>query len=112
MLWKWWTEVPLTGGKANQWPFEGQPRTPTADVQDPALFPGVKAGGKNARLWSKPVSERAYYGKVKEAMRVIQAERASARDQSQEHVFEGVDLDKVTTHTLKKTTVTMLKDKG
>eukprot|EP00971_Amphidinium_carterae_P336976 6473592-Amphidinium_carterae.1 len=43
-------------------------------------------------------------------MAIITRERAEARKRNEVHVFEGVNLQKTTTHSLKKTAVTLLKD--
>ena len=106
--WLWIT--PLHGGKERQWPFADQP------LQDPrcALFPGldVAKGKHQGRNWHKPISERAYLAALKVAVNVIVKERAGARARGEQHVFEGINMDLIGTHSMKKSHVTLMKAAG
>ena len=106
----WMFLKPLRGGREGQWPFEGQ----CWDGPNSALFPGfdVSKNGHQSRAWQQPVTERAYLEALKRAAKIIIKERAAAREREECHVFEGVNMDLLGTHSLKKTHVTLMKTAG
>lgn len=100
-----WMQKPLRGGKGHHWPFVGQKLEEDTDV----LFPGL--GAKQQRI-NKPVSERAYLDAINKASKVLVKAREQARNNGATHVYEGVNLLNLGTHTIKKTHVTLLKANG
>ena len=102
-----WMEVkPLTGGKNHQWPFQHQ----KLDTGTNFLFPGVDT--KSQTRTDKAVSEKAFFNCLRKASKILTHARKIARDRGETHPFEGVNLENVATHTLKKTHVTMMKCNG
>ena len=113
MLRKWLTSCPLhaaDGSDDRQWPLQGQP----VQNSDTCLFPGLqlRKGREFHRTWTTPISERAYYDKIRQAANVLQQERASYEANDKPHVWEGAALSKLGTHSMKRTAVVLLKDGG
>ncbi|CAJ1370237.1 unnamed protein product [Effrenium voratum] len=109
-LYGWLHISPLTGAKNSQWPF-------TAPVQtdaDQLLFPGLskEAGqGKGCRRdWRRPVTERAYLASISQVAAALRRERQEARQELRTHLWDDVDLSKLGTHSLKRSSVCLLKD--
>ena len=99
----WMFKSPLTDKKTDcTWPFPGQKVTGTAP-----LFPGLsKRAGHGQwwkRQWSKPVSERAYLGALKDVAQVLKREQ---RKSGSAHLWSDVDVDKLGTHSLKRSAAT------
>eukprot|EP00972_Heterocapsa_arctica_P051966 7643830-Heterocapsa_arctica.AAC.1 len=108
MLWRWMWEQPLlAAGEGHQWPLPGQEHTSNA-----FLFPGLDGRGTKHRQWDKPISERAYLARLRRAAAILTENRATARKNNEEHPFEDFDLNKLGTHSMKKTAVTLLKAAG
>ena len=102
-----WMEVkPLTGGKNHQWPFQHQ----KLDTGTNFLFPGVDT--KSQTRTDKAVSEKAFFNCLRKASQILTHARKIARDRGETHPFEGVNLENVATHMLKKTHVTMMRCNG
>eukprot|EP00435_Cladocopium_sp_Y103_P050275 s1804_g15.t1 len=100
-----WMQKPLTGGKGQQWPFPGQSLHIDSDV----LFPGKNAEQNRGQ---KPISERAYFEALRKAGKALVRSREQARKKGEPHVYEGVNLTYLGTHSMKKTHVTLLKTHG
>ena len=96
------------GTDEQQWPWQGQP---VMDKQC-CLFPGLKLqrGRTFIRTWRTPVTEKAYYNKLRQAAGLLQAERESHHQRNMPHVWDGAALSKLGTHSMKRTAVVMLKD--
>jgi hypothetical protein len=80
---------------------------------DSFLFPGFRPGGRDdgARQWDKPVTRRGYLDRLKSMCApALEAERAAALRRGVSHPFQGYDLAKLGTHSMKRTAVTTLKD--
>ena len=109
LLWHWVLE-PLRGcDRRTSWPHPGQNLHGAILNKKPMLlFPGRVRGGKDSRNWDKAISEKAYYNAVREAAGIIQRERAQAHSQQSSHPYDNVDLDRLGTHSMKKTCVTEL----
>ena len=106
VLWSWMHEKPLKGPNGASWPFPGQ-----VCEGDVFLFPGLEGRGK--RKWTAPVSERGYLYQLRAATKLLARDRASARATGRDdHVFEDVCLERVGTHSMKKSAVTLLADNG
>lgn len=101
-----WMEQPLCRGKGNQWPLRGQSLESESDV----LFPGVDV--TTQRRSHKAVSERAYYNALMKAGQTLVLAREQTRNKGGRHVFEGMDLSRLGTHSFKKTHVTLMKTSG
>ncbi|CAE7444313.1 unnamed protein product [Symbiodinium sp. CCMP2592] len=109
LLWHWVLE-PLKGrDDKSSWPHPGQNlHRAFLNNEHMLLFPGRVCGGLDRRNWDKAISEKAYYNAIREAAGIIQRERAQAHSQQSSHSFDGVDLDRLGTHSMKKTLVTEL----
>eukprot|EP00971_Amphidinium_carterae_P160297 3177716-Amphidinium_carterae.1 len=55
---------------------------------------------------------RAYHKIVQEAIGFIARERAASRAMGIPHIMDNVDMEKLGTHTFKKSTVTILHENG
>ena len=104
------TKAPFTStDKSKKWPLEGQP----LDDPDACLFPGlVHGGGRPCRNWRQPVTARAFNYKLRGAAEVLSRQRQQARQLGEQHAFEHYDLTRLGSHSFKKTTVSLLSDKG
>ena len=100
----WMHKSPLKNSHGQQWPFPGQ----QVSRPDALLFPGMARRGR-ARCWSRAVTTRSYLKMLKNAACRIGCERTMARLLNDKHLFDDVALDKIGTHTIKKTMVTSLK---
>ena len=109
LLWHWVLE-PLKGrDERSSWPHPGQNlHSALLNMKPVLLFPGRVRGGKDRRNWKKAISEKAYYDAVRSATGIIQRERAQAHRQGGKHPYDDVDLDRLGTHSMKKTCVTEL----
>ena len=125
LMWTWVTGDPLLGGHEagvesrtrTQWPHQGQVlfqrrRRRGKQPLGRFLFPGRALGGNDERQWNKPISSRGFFGKFQEAQKLIIKQVQTAREQQQSHPFDGVCLKRVTTHSIKKSAVTLLKTAG
>ena len=72
LLWEWSTGKPLVAKTGEQWPATGQSIEPNMP-----LFPGYCADGQK-RCWDKPISARAYLGKIHEAARSLTQDKTAA----------------------------------
>jgi hypothetical protein len=108
---RWLYRDPLhgTGPLAHtQWPMQGQLLGPNA-----YLFPGLLVKGNVlARNWEKPITTRGYSKAFQEAAESLRCSRAVCREgpAAPAHVFEGFDLSRLGTHSLKRSAVTWLKE--
>ena len=102
-------DPPLHGEDGLCWPFEGQDT-----IDDNAfLFPGLKVGAGQrgrGRVWGQCVSTRAYLFNLRAAAGILQRERSVSREKGETHPFDGYPLDKLGTHSFKRTGVTLMKD--
>ena len=109
MLWAWITD-PLKCGKGKtSWPHEGQNLYDAFLNLKPALlFPGRVSGGCNLRAWNKAITEKAYHNAIRAAAHFIETERAEAHKAKQSHPYDNFNLNRLGTHSMKKTCVTEL----
>ncbi|CAE7446236.1 unnamed protein product [Symbiodinium sp. CCMP2592] len=120
LLRRWILEEPLQGADNQQWPFRGQTinlstkrRRVSSDVSAfewQYLFPGKKVGGNSRRNFAKAVTTRAYHYVLVDAQQAIARELACARRQGQLHPFQDVNLQRVTSHSGKKSCATLLSE--
>ena len=75
------------------------------------LFPGVNLSS-HKRDWTKPISERGYLKAIGVVANLLEKERQAARAANTVHPMDGVDLEKLGTHTFKASGVTIMKDHG
>ena len=94
----------LEASNGGQWPHHGQQIGPNKP-----LFPGFDCTGQK-RVWSKPISERAYLQNLAAASDILGREVAQATLEGKGHVFTGFDLTKLGTHSMKKTAVTLMAE--
>ena len=106
LLWRWRDQTPLQAPGGQTWPSRGQP----CGAEDP-LFPGFDTTGQ-ARTWDKPISERAYLAQLKAAAAQFCQERENMHGQGLTHCYAHVDLDRLGTHSMKKTAVTCMTESG
>ena len=123
LLWKWITEEPLLGGNADdpgrsQWPHVGQklfgPRT-RARCKEPCsnyFFPGRARGGKPMRAFNQHITPRGFFGKFQDAQVILLKQLQDARLKGETHPFQDISIKRVTTHSIKKSAVTLLKSAG
>ena len=90
----------------SSWPFPSQP----LEAHN-FLFPGAMAGSA-ARCWDKPVSVKAYHLHIKNIAQFLKRDLRSALEEVGTHEFEGFPLDRLGTHSLKRTCVCLMKDTG
>ena len=124
LMWTWTSEQPLLGGYAStieprtQWPHERQTLFQTArrrTGKQPLgryLFPGRVLGGHNMRAWTKHVSPRGFFGKFQKAQDVLIEQLRVAQEHHTFHPFHDIDVKRITTHSMKKSAVTLLKSSG
>ena len=121
LLWHWGHGNPLQGGSPEnpqQWPhreqalFAERARTRfTKKAMDARLlFPGRVIGGHNRRQWCKPITTRGFFHVFQACQEVLRKQRQEARSLGRSHPFDGLSLKKITTHTCKKTAVTLLSE--
>ena len=72
LLWEWSTGKPPVAETGEQWPATGQSIEPNMP-----LLPGYCADGQK-RCWDKPLSARAYLGKIHEAARSLMQGKTAA----------------------------------
>ena len=107
-LFRGWMEgEPCKGASGSQWPFQGQ------TFQDPnaCLFPG-KDTQTQKRCWETPITERAYHHALRTAVKSIVKARKTEEDQGRVHVFSDIDLERLGTHCVKKSRVSLLTEAG
>ena len=115
-----WTQAesgPLRGGSGCQWPHPGQKIQLLRDKSARGstgrlLFPGRRLGGKNSRVWGHAVSTRGLHDKFTVAQAAMHEQLAKAKATSSPHVMQDVMIDRISSHSCKKTAVTLLKEKG
>ena len=95
---------PIESSNGDAWPAAGQ----NLELESP-LFPGYAADGKT-RDWNKPISERAYLARLHQAGEILRAQRAAAKANNDDHPFNGYDLNRLGTHSFKKTSVTLFSE--
>lgn len=105
LLWSWAQSKPLQGQNGSAWPCQAQPL-----VGDDLLFPGYSSDGLT-RDWGKPITTRAYLERFRRAARIIQKERQEL-EAGTDHPFLDFDLQRLGTHSMKKTAVTVLSSAG
>ena len=101
-LWETRQNSALVAPNGQQWPHSGQPLTDAMP-----LFPGFNETGQK-RDWAKPISNRAYLQSLTRAADILRKEVRD--DHESEHVFAGFELDKLGTHSFKKTAVTLMAE--
>ena len=105
LLHGWIHNCPLKANTCgDQWPFHGHPCS-----GDNYLFPGQTSAGE--KLWNRPISTRAYAKVLARMATLISAERSEARAAGKVHVFDSFNLERLGSHSLKKTAVCALKDR-
>ena len=120
LLWSWVHKQPLAGGTADcskQWPFPEQtlsfaeaPRRRLAGKRacSQLLFPGRDPAGRGRRLWHKPITEKAFYNAFVAAQGILRLQRNDAHARGESHSFDDVVLERLTSHSCKKTAATLL----
>lgn len=107
---------PLRGGCGTEWPHPGQKLQMAGQTrqakQGQLLFPGRKLGAANRRNFNKAVTARGFHDKFIAAQSVILEQRAKAKVQGRSHVFDDIVVQRISSHTAKKTAVTLLKEQG
>ena len=117
LLWNWTTKTPLFGGppdRPKQWPHAGQQLAFTSSrtrrtekgPRKQLLFPGRRTGGTDQRAWGKPISEKAFFNTFLSAQAILRQQRATAHASGETHAFDDICLQRLTTHTCKKTSAT------
>ena len=107
-----WQTQGLQGAHGSRWPFAGQ------NVDDPNayLFPSLHTGGAcPSRDWSKPVTVRGYRKRLRDAAEMVRGERfrklrLRSKGSISEHPFKDFPLDRLGTHSLKRSSVVLMKD--
>ena len=105
LLHRWMAEgLRQPGGVQQQWPFlnDPQPQSPRR-----FLFPGKACMGRD---WCRPVTVRGYRSKLAEAAVVLQRERATNKRRGTSHPFDEFPLDRLGTHSFKRSAVSLMKD--
>ena len=103
LLQEWSTGKPLLADNGQQWPAKGQPIE-----TDAPLFPGFLSDGKK-HCWQKAVSERAYAEWFRKTAASIGRARSAAAN-GLPHCFQDFPLDRMGTHSMKKTAVTLMAE--
>ena len=135
---KWLFTEPLKGPDGSQWPFHEQPIHEAEAALFPSWSLKAGQDHKSNRFWQTPISLRAFQQRIERAVVILRKERAHQREaelQQQEqkpqaqhneqlpqdehkvsprgacgkHPFEHYDLSKLGTHSMKKSSVTLLK---
>ena len=105
-----WLTSGLKGPAGNEWPLPG------TNLDDPAayLFPGLALGGagprRNRRASDKSLTVRGYRSRLYEAAVVLERERSANNRRGKAHPFDGFPLDRLGTHSFKRSAVTLMKD--
>ena len=105
-----WLSNGLKGPAGNEWPLPG------TNLDDPAayLFPGLALGGtgpkRNRRVFDKPLTVRGYRSRLSAAVAVLERERSANNRRGKAHPFDGFPLDRLGTHSFKRSAVTLMKD--
>ena len=105
-----WLTNGLRGPGGSRWPLPGQ------SIVDPDayLFPGLVLGGagpkRNNRAYCKPITVRGYRRRLSEAAEVLERERMANSRRLEAHPFDGFPLDRLGTHSFKRSAVTLMKD--
>lgn len=114
LLHKWIHEQPLVGGPSgnagnSQWPFEGQ-----STSSDAYMFPSATVHG--LRLWDIAIGRQGFHKRLTTAADIICRERAGCRAKQQrgmdvpQSVWENYNFSKLGTHSLKRSSVTLMKE--
>ena len=79
---------------------------------DACLFPGMAARGPKCKLrdWDQPVSVRGYRKRPARAASRSELQRRSQKRRRQVHPFDDFPLDRLGTHSFKRSAVTLMKD--
>lgn len=107
-----WRTQGLQGAQGSRWPFPGQ----NAGDPNAYLFPGLQKGGaKPSRALGRPVTVRGYRKRLRAAAEVLQRERSRrerlrSKTSISEHPFKEFPLDRLGTHSLKRSAVVLMKD--
>lgn len=109
LLHKWISGEPLEGGpcfgSTSYWPFAGQSMDPNA-----FMFPTCNVRGE--RLWTTHTTRHGYQKRLREAAEIIRLNRARRRQQGPNghDCWDNYNLSKLGTHSLKRSSITMMKD--
>ena len=104
LLYNWMHNAPLkSGNSGDQWPFPSQPCHGKN-----FLFAGLNRAGD--RDWTRPLCARTYANEFTRIAGIIAKERAKAIAKNQVHVFDSFNLDRLGSHSIKKSAVCLLKD--
>ena len=109
---------PLRGTAGSQWPHPKQKLQMGQEVatrrkgKGNLLFPGRVLGGRDARNYDKAMTSRGFHDKFMAAQAHIAQQRDTAQSEGRTHVFDEVSLARVTSHSMKKTSVTLMKEAG
>ena len=99
----------------SQWPYSAEHRHLLRSDPDALLFPGLDShagrGQQMRRNFEVAMTERAYFKHLKQVMDGIEHDRTATQTLGHAHVWDDVCLAKVGTHSLKRTAVTLLKDR-
>ena len=110
-----WASEGLKGAGGRLWPHTNQQlklgRTGKFR-KGRLLFPGRQLGGENVRNFNQAVSTRAFHYIFVDAQNVIKEQVAKCKLQGTTHAFEDAELSRVTSHSCKKTAVTLMKQQG
>ena len=105
---------PLRGRSGSQWPHPEQKLSVDGKQRSTRLgqllFPGRRLGGHNKRRLDKAVTPRGFHGKFQAAQRFLVADRGQAHARGETHLFDEVDVERITSHSGKKSAVTLLKE--
>ena len=102
-----WITKGLRGEAGSRWPFAGQK---TRDL-DTCLFPGLRTGGnKYRRTWGRQVSIRGYRKRLRDVADVLEQDRSQKHQQGERHAFDDFPLDRLGTHSFKRSAVVLMKD--
>ena len=109
-----WSQTGLQGSAGSSWPHPGQKLQMDEPVRGKGqlLFPGRAPGGKNVRTYAQAVTTRGLHDKFAQARKVICEQQASARSQGSAHVYDDIALSRLSSHSCKKTAVTLMKEHG
>jgi hypothetical protein len=104
----WMTEAPLGAGE-NTWPWPGQ----DLSSDKSPMFPGriVKGARYGQRNWKRPVTRQGALSTLTEHLQpYVARDLSEAKSAKKAHVMEGVDIGRIGTHSMKKTSVMALAD--
>ena len=101
------------GAQGGRWPFPGQ----RLDEPNAYLFPGLHRGGGGdpSRDWGRPVTVRGYRKRLRAAAGALRRARARqirlrSKSSVSEHPFKDAPLDRLGTHSFKRSSVVLMKD--